>query len=1101
MPRIQPTNQDVAGDDWALVQVPVGAAGVDLRDGRALRPPTALRELNNAQFLSNAEIRKRNGHSADRVTANAPLPALPQEEVTDRSWLFGWGDWSPGNADQALSNEPILWPNATQLRGAFTLNDVLGVTTGDRILTRTEDEPRWAGGSRYWRGASASVERGIPAYVPFVDADPVDIGSYRIQATDAVAGEHYEVVALAASGSPHITFQIKEASSGTHLTRAATVTGANNFSNTLKMVHSAGAFVALWNDTSNQLWFSFAAESDVRTWSTPAQWASGQRFDVETISDDRFLVLWRDTNDLKIAYWRGGTRESSPAGVGTVLNPDGETAVGVLGVAVHNNGTICAVWESATGAHTRMYTAGGAAIDARLNLDLNPPSSVTATALWHPYPSGGSPAQFTVYGTFQIGGMDCVKSANRRNGAIFARHTYAWCRLSTRAFRIGCEPAVVMHSVPDTGTVQSSHHLVIGNGEGTIWPGRIAGCWSRGGAPAFFSSGDASLTSVRPLPGQGYNIEPTTRRWFGSVVSCRLTPSEITSLFPVVNRYDFLPPVRWAQFNNEVYFAGSAVQSFDGVDCVEAGFLTYPEVKSVASANVVGGGLAVGDIRSYRVYAVHRNAFGEVTRSPALSFTASAVGGGHNSNNVTFTALPLTNRYGAWFEVYATEGSASGPGATFYLASAGNAVFAPQNHFTFTGTVVFNDFMSNAALISRPADPFTAPTGQAHEIENAAPPGCSVIASGRNRLFFAGGELPDGRIAHSKLRDPSTTAGWDDEAGYIDVTTGAIVSIGAVGESLVVFTANEVLLVGGDGPDNRGFGAYQTAEVVAGAAGAAIHEGTALTELGLVYWSKAGPRLVSNSGGVVDISREVEPLAKELTASVVACVPVPRLREVRWYTSTGRALLWDHSPGSAPRWATWSGLPAAGAVRKPDGLVAVALNDLSGLVLLENEEPSTDGGRHYEYSWHTGEIGTGGPAQSNNEARRVAVIGDYRGPHTLRCWVHYDGSPMWRDNFTFDPEDQIAVQGWGTGNGVWNTDDSAWIDPAMPSPDGVYRYRRRLLQQPCGTVSFRFSDGGAPNDTVHISEVAVEMAAGPGATRTPPRNFGGPPVTEEGSHA
>lgn len=1089
MPRPSAANNETAGEDFLAIPVALGSSGVDLRDGRALRVPTALRELNNAQFLSDAEIRKRNGHIGSRVISNSPMPTLDQEEVSARRWLYGAGDWSPSNANQLVSGDHVVWPAATQLRGVLTLGETVAAWTGDRLLVETPGE-RWAGRSSFWSGTTADL--GIPLMAPTVTAEDIDTRTVSITASDGAAGLVYEVLAYNYSAKV-IRLEIRDRTTGSYVRRDLFITGANNTSDHLSVVYSAGYFVLIWNDTSNQLLFSAAAEADILTWSTPTQWASGQRFDMEVISDERFLVTWRDTNQLKIAYWRGNVRENAPAGSGTVLDTGAQTPNGAVACAVAPDGTIGVAWGSVGQSSVRLYTAGGSNFGTLNFITLDPPETVAITFAWQPDVAGGP--RYIAFSQFLFGSDSVVQSAEGNKSGSGSNNSYFGCRLSTRAFRVGDVPMVVMHTAVSTSTFQSTHVLMANRvGVSGNRRARPIGTWSRGGAPGVL--GVNRLCSVRPIPGQGYGIIPTTRYWHGSVLSLKLIPGEVSSLSPNVNRYDFLPPLRWAQFGRSTYIAGALVHAFDGDDVVEAGFIQYPEVTSVAPTNSGFATLAVGDIRAYRVYAVHRNVAGEVIRSPALTFTAPAITVGNDANIVTFTPIALTSRANVWFEVYATEGSGAGPGATFYLTSSSSAVFAPKNT-PLAAPVTFTDIMSNSTLRTRPADTFVAPTGQDKEVINAALPNCTVIAGGRNRLYFAGGELPPGRIAHSKLRVPTLQAGWDDLAGYIDVATSGISSLAVTGDALLAFTPDEVLLVGGDGPNNLGKGSFQTAEVVAGAAGAEVHEGTAITEGGVVYWSAAGPRLISNSGGVVDISREVEPLTRTLTDTLTGVVVVPGNREVRWYTSTGTGLLWDHSPGQQPRWATWSGLPAAGAVRSATtGRGIVALNDLSGLVLFEDNDAGNDAGRHYEYSVWSGEIRPEGISQGNNEARRLAVIGDYRGPHTLHAWVYYDGCPMWRDNFTFNPSNQIAVQGWGSGTGTWNSDPTAWIDPATPSPDGVYRFRRRLLQQPCGTLSIRFSDGGANGDSVHLSEVAVEWAVGPGLTRTPPRTFSGPLILE-----
>lgn len=1050
--------------EWTPLSVALGAGGLDLRQNQVAQAPDVLTEAVNLRYRNDKGLYKRNGHTGGPVLSGAEYVNLNLAET--RTWLYGWGDYEstfPGNQ--------FYLTQQRQLKGATSLAGNPVVWTGDRLFSYSGNE-RWSGSSPYWLrlNSLAGIPRGIPCYLPRVDVSRLDQGVYNPEAFDRSVGEKYSVVVTKGNGFLNAT--ISDVSTGAVVTRNLDLLQSVSTSpKYVTAVYLNGRHVVVYSDSvSGGIYLTSMTEDHPSVWTAPTLRANGQKFDVEVVSDSTVLVAWRDPADsnIKATYFHGETPVGAPFAPATALVTSGAADAGCAVTVSPQTGEIALIWQEAAVTKARCFASNGVALAAAFNLTAGDAGTYLTVAPRYTFDGSGR-SQFVAY-YHVASGVTKVKSFTK-SGVTSATHDKYWCWPASRAFRVGDEVFCWFLALPHTNnTLQACYFLGAG-----VTQMRIVGALARGSARL----GDDHLPGVRGSGSAFLFVLPENARRDGLASDIR----------PLIGDAEFLPRLSTGEFGRAVYFASALPQTFDGREVNEAGFLLYPEVTTVASANLVGGGLVPGDVRQYRVYAVHRNAGGEVVRSPALTYIAPAVGAGHNANNVTFTTVPATSRVDAWFEVYATTNG----GAVFYLTSPALAATAPQNTFS-ASTVTFADLTADIDLVKRPIDPFQPVLGQAGNLETSSLPGCSVMYSGRDRLWLAGGDVESGSVAFSKLRVELEGAGWSDQVGsaVIDHLGQAVTSIGEVGDSLVVFLRDRIWAVAG-GPDNNGLGGFAIPSLVQAGVGSINHAGTVQTPKGLAFWSDSGPRLLTNGYAVVDLSHRTYPLTTELSGYVTAAVSVPGQEEVRWYTTTGTAILWDHRANdrnATGRWAVWTGLPAAGAVYFPaTGYPVLALTD--GRVLVEDTATFTDAGAHYEMSWSTPEMRPSELVQGHNRFRRFALRGEYRGPHTLGIWAYYDGSPMWTRYREWVTADNLYAEGWGSGSGTWNTDPTGWIEPPAAGYgsfrllDGSYRLRDRLKRQPGATLKLRFSDLGAPNDTVLAEELAVELGAKPGLTRIP----------------
>jgi hypothetical protein len=525
---------------------------------------------------------------------------------------------------------------------------------------------------------------------------------------------------------------------------------------------------------------------------------------------------------------------------------------------------------------------------------------------------------------------------------------------------------------------------------------------------------------------------------------------------------EFLPTISTAAYGKSVYVSGSAVRCWDGSELGDAGFQSYPKIASIVPG---AGGSLTASINYYVLTrAVRYNKQGERFESGALVAPGTLTTGTNKLLNLVINTVPCTNHSDVVIEVFRTEGG----GTTFYLEGVvANSLTAPTVSFTCT--------MSDAVLRLQTADPHETGVGQAKEIESFGPVGCSIIVNGGDRLWGAGGQVPPGVVQFSKLHNDGFGAGFDDLAGTqeIDTEGGVITSLLRLNDAAIVaFEAQRLFVIGGYGPDNKGNGAFNVPQIVL-SDGATTHLGTILTPLGGVFWGDGGPRLITPSYEVVNISVPVQPLSSTLMPSGV------RLdlgyQEVVWYTAAGDALLWNFLGGNS-RWARWNNLFVAAAS-------PLALVTTNAKVLYQNANVAGDGGEEFEFRLRSGLLQAQKVIGGGTFFRNVGITGYYLGSHSVRFRFYYDGSPCWTEQWIWQPD---------VNTGLTSIALLALLTPVqvdalgLVNQAGIYMAHNRVARNECAYLQIEISDTGAANKTFVPTELTLEIGVSPNLARVSP---------------
>lgn len=1109
MSRPKNSTQDSQSHEVTAVGLPIGVQGVDLRTSPRNRTPEALGELKNATFRDDKVCGRRPGHVGHEVRAIVDSIYKSQEGygTTESSrWALGMGSLLTNSTD----NPPVLIENSgnaypRRAQGIFKREDETVVWTGDRLLAMPEAQPDgpWFGGTQTLN-YDIRKNTGVPCILPAMESTVVATTAPPAVAPEAgydgCLGRKYRLAAWSGTGvlGPiHISITDRETGVVAY---ELNLYGGSTSARNIRCVFSAGFLVVYWwDDLANLIYQAAAPESDVTAWSVSTEGTCQLGgFDVTYINEDLHLVCWGDGVNLRATYRSGRKERVDSFSEATVLATDAGPIGRAVAVAVHRNGHICALWEVDAGVdkgiNCAVFQITGVmlgTVQSFSNLSSTDYPAVAVAARW----SRDSDVKFEdsrFVGFCNADGGGDIRVRSRGitpTGVAFG--SYRWhCALASGAFRVG-DFVGAWYLAPynltfTTGAiVPTTTFLAVGLDERQ----QVCG-WAEYGTTYNLSY---ALPSVRPDPREGtYGTpeSPTTSAWHFVTAGRQRVSGPYSAYATVTSRtLEFLPKhLRSAQLGRSTYLAGAALQVYDGLTVTEVGFATPP---SIAAFVPTTGGLLentvipVDNARLYRVYATWQNAQGEVCRSPAYTVQPATLAAPNTAFILSIRTIPCTNKRGVTFEVYRTENL----GTTFYYVGQ-----ATQQNDTTAQYVTFTDNSAPDGVLlaasGRPVDPHNPAVGQASELEEVSPPGCAIVIAHQDRLWLAGGDLPAGQVNFSKLQELGEQAGFSDLVGSVLVAEdgAGITSLAGMNEGLVAFQPDKIRFLQGSGPDNLGNGFFPPAATIMGP-GATTHEGTCPIDLGVVYWSDKGPQLLGTGLQVANISASVEPLAKTLDPSGVAA---PNgLREVRWYTRDGVALLWDYQSG-APRWSVWSGLRVVGVSLRTAGRPDLAMTD--GFIYRERVDAHTDGGRPFEFAFTTGELRPSELATGNNTLERVGVMGAYEGEHTLRVMVGFNGALQWDAacRFSWNPELDLGTTPIKDIPGALKD----YVDPST-SPDGVYRFVRRIRRNPMSTVRLRFSDGGPPNASFVPHEVVLELGANDGVARVPVRRFDGRTTFEE----
>lgn len=539
---------------------------------------------------------------------------------------------------------------------------------------------------------------------------------------------------------------------------------------------------------------------------------------------------------------------------------------------------------------------------------------------------------------------------------------------------------------------------------------------------------------------------------------------------------DFLPSLRSAQAGRSTYIAGAQLWAYDGVELVEAGFHMGPEpTLAVAS----GGNLTADGSYSYRIDLCHRNAQNEEVRSLSILTDTVNLSGGDKTINITIPTV-ITRREDSYFLIFRNAMSSGTPLTEWWLLNSrdpSDASFLLNDLTQDTVSYVDDGSIDDEEIQVRELHPATDTY-----LQPVAAPACEIIASGRDRLWLAGGELAPGVVAPSRLFDPGEIPSFNAYlAIQVDRAIQPITAIGFIGEIGAIFREESTHILDSDGPDNVANGFWNPPRLALTDLGAVSQESIARLSQGIIFQSVAGFRLLGPGGSLQPVGVDIDRAIKEF--EVVGTVLNERDQEVRFYGEDG-AYVFNYLYGT---WAHWT-CGGVGVAKNSNGYAVIVRQD--GYLWIETPDIYTDATNTYTHrirtSWlHGGNLG---------DFQRVRLIGglgrfaDTTVPeHNLRLELFYDEREFWEERIEWAmPDATVNDDTWGAGtwgSGVWG-DTSATINNLE---DLTWEWERKPARQKCAVFSVALEDYNTEGPGFELSALTFKLARKQGLNKTPER--------------
>lgn len=523
-----------------------------------------------------------------------------------------------------------------------------------------------------------------------------------------------------------------------------------------------------------------------------------------------------------------------------------------------------------------------------------------------------------------------------------------------------------------------------------------------------------------------------------------------------------------AKLGENLHITSGYVQCYDGISIFESGFHVYPDhITAAQTTATVNPFVSNNDTAQYCVVYEWTDGKGQIHRSaPSIPITVKAT-----APNVTFTltipTLHITDRKGTRanvvIAVYRTTIGVSS-GTLFYKVSSTSTPLYNDpsvQTVTFTDQVLSNDaFLRNELLYT---------TGGV--LENIAPPAGKIVARFKNRMFLAGTE--DGTIWYSKEHVPGEAVNFVDAFRIkVDDTGGVITSLGELDDKLIIFKANTIFALTGDGPLPTGAqNTFSVPQLIASDVGCVDPYSIVRTRDGLMFKSKKGIYLLDRGLQVQYIGAEVEAW-NDLT--ITSASVVDDQNQVRFTTAEGRCLVYDLF---FKQWYTFTNINAIDSTMWNRKYVFLKT---SGEIWRETRDKYVDVDVPI-ISKYVLALMQFAQVQGFQRIFKINILGDNMGTHGLKIEVGYDYREFYEERFIIYPDSVLFDSVYGDDS-VWGEAGTLWGG----NYDGVYQFQIRPRQQRCQALKLKVEDffgSGAGTAGFAFSNVTAEVGLEPNVAR------------------
>lgn len=735
------------------------------------------------------------------------------------------------------------------------------------------------------------------------------------------------------------------------------------------------------------------------------------------------------------AAWADAT--SGPIAVAVDRHEGEHIAVAVAGASVQVR------WLSPTSLTTSTGLVTAAAISAaRLVIEIDGTTQGSPVAWWAGEVSGAWADQHTV----QSGKVSQSTAVVASSGRILRGH-----RLQSRAFWDGDNVyALVGHEVfyfPYLAVVRLSADDFGGSENTQAFYRSFVGQWPGNGVARTQIS---SVHSVSP------DADGLSRTHAFTVTYRIQAESENGDVFSetgiklVTIDMDSDLAYQSAELGRGLYLASSCQQHYDGSRWAEAGFHTAPDVTDGTfdtSTSSGSGSLPDASVFLYRVIYEEIDAQGEIHRSAPSSPITITTTGPSSKNTLQLPTYRLTNKRRARIGVFRSEANAEGTIDTisFYRVSSVDPSDTGDNGYvansTTVDTIAFVDNMADDVLAAQ--EPLYTNGGVLPN--DPSPMRGDALAGGKNRLFWTDPTDPN-VIRYSQERADETSVEMPVSLKLrSDPYGGRIVALGVMDGAVFAFCETAIYGFGGPGPlaaPDTGPDAFSAVELITSDCGCKSPNSIVQTPVGIMFQSEKGIKLLDRTRQVVDIGAPVYAYNDQL---VTRATLLPDRTQVLFLVQSGLSLLFDYE---RKQWSTFTNHEGYDA-RVVDGSYYYLRTD--GRVFVETPGEYRDDNAHIVMKIETAWIKMAGYLQGWQRVLWALFLGEWKSRHTLVVRYRIDYNPGYSAPISLDVNTNVDPRYYGEGvygAGIYGngTADST-------------RYQRAIhFNIPCQAIQFSIED-------------------------------------------
>lgn len=476
-----------------------------------------------------------------------------------------------------------------------------------------------------------------------------------------------------------------------------------------------------------------------------------------------------------------------------------------------------------------------------------------------------------------------------------------------------------------------------------------------------------------------------------------------------------------AEIGTNLNISGGFITAYDGYLPVEQEFFVWPDnVELTTSAT---GGLLTAQTYFYQVTYEWADNQGNLFRSAPSIPVSIVTTGSTSSNTVYIPTLRLTYKTANPVKLVIYRWSTAQQ--VYYQVTS---ILVPLLNDTSVDFLTFLDTQSDSQIIG---NNIIYTTGGV--IENISPPGADILALFNNRLWLIDAEDRNLLWFSKQVIEATPVEMSDLLTLYVAPTTsaqgstGPMTSLSPMDDKLIIFKANALGYISGQGPDNTGANnQYSDFILINSVVGCDNQQSIVFQPQGLMFQSNKGIWLLGRDLSTQYIGASVETLTTG--ARVLSAVNVPASNQVLFTLDTGITLMYDYYFG---QWGTFVGIPAVSST------IYAGLHtfiDHIGQVFQQSIGAYLDNTSPVLMSFTTGWMSLAG-LQGYERFYSAYLLGEYLSPFKLNVQFAYDYNPALSQSVIVTPQAYSPPWGgealWGSGE-VWGGISQVFEERVFP---------------------------------------------------------------------